>query len=212
MKEKELFERMSNYGYNLLMTDENDAVELLNSIMNSSEYRVLEGFPVVLMNILKRGSMSADDYKHLNENAKKMVKISLALYLFDKNRSIVEKALVNFNLKKQDINGYLKSFKSKNLFNVKDLKLDSLRMVNTFEKYKNEAQNRESDKIIELRKNMEFNISMNRLFSPKQKDLVFKRLNGEVFTQTEKEYYSRVVKKKIEAILNESVRELLLNI
>ncbi|MEJ2100421.1 MAG: hypothetical protein P8X68_10630 [Desulfobacterales bacterium] len=41
---------------------------------------------------------------------------------------------------------------------------------------------------------------LNRLFSPKQKDLVFKKLNCEPFTKTEREYYSRVVKKKLEAI------------
>jgi hypothetical protein len=38
------------------------------------------------------------------------------------------------------------------------------------------------------------------LFSPKQKDLVFKKLNRKPFTKTEREYYSRVVKKKLEAI------------
>ena len=41
---------------------------------------------------------------------------------------------------------------------------------------------------------------MDRLFSPKQKDLVFKKLNREPLTKTEREYYSRVVKKKLEAI------------
>ena len=41
---------------------------------------------------------------------------------------------------------------------------------------------------------------LNRLFSPKQKDLVFKKLNREPLTKTEREYYSRAVKKKLEAI------------
>ena len=41
---------------------------------------------------------------------------------------------------------------------------------------------------------------LDRLFSPKQKDLVFKKLNREPLTKTEREYYSRVVKKKLEAI------------
>ncbi|UCF92076.1 MAG: hypothetical protein JSW39_28060 [Desulfobacterales bacterium] len=46
---------------------------------------------------------------------------------------------------------------------------------------------------------------LDRLFSPKQKDLVFKRLTGQSFTKTEREYFSRVVKKKLEAIANEEV-------
>ena len=35
------------------------------------------------------------------------------------------------------------------------------------------------------------------LFSEKQKELVFKKLRGQHLTKTEREYYSRVVKKKL---------------
>ena len=49
---------------------------------------------------------------------------------------------------------------------------------------------------------------LDRLFSPKQKDLVLKKLNGESFTKTEREYYSRVVRKKLEAIANGEVRDI----
>ena len=51
-------------------------------------------------------------------------------------------------------------------------------------------------------------IYLDKLFSPKQKDLVFKKLDGESFTKTEREYYSRVVRKKLKAIANEEVREI----
>ncbi|MGD8723701.1 MAG: hypothetical protein PVG00_07185, partial [Desulfobacterales bacterium] len=40
----------------------------------------------------------------------------------------------------------------------------------------------------------ELDARLDRLFSPKQKDLVFKKLNGKAFTKTEREYYSRVVR------------------
>ena len=49
---------------------------------------------------------------------------------------------------------------------------------------------------------------LNRLFSPKQKELVFKKLNQESFTKTEREYYSRVVRKKLEAIADDEVRRI----
>ena len=45
------------------------------------------------------------------------------------------------------------------------------------------------------------------LFSPKQKELVLKRLRGEPFTKTEREYYSRVVKKKLKALASSEIRE-----
>jgi hypothetical protein len=54
----------------------------------------------------------------------------------------------------------------------------------------------------QLRHNLEL------LFSEKQTDLLFKRLNGEPFTKTEREYFSRVVRKKLAAIVDPEIREL----
>lgn len=56
-----------------------------------------------------------------------------------------------------------------------------------------------------LNRSADLQIHLGRLFSPKQKDLVFKRLNGESFTKTEREYYSRVVRKKLQAIADSEV-------
>ena len=49
---------------------------------------------------------------------------------------------------------------------------------------------------------------LDRLFSPKQKDLVFKKLRREPFTKTEREYYSRVVRKKLLAIAHHEIIEI----
>ena len=46
------------------------------------------------------------------------------------------------------------------------------------------------------------------LFSAKQKELVFKKLRGQHLTKTEREYYSRVVKKKLTAIADSDIQEL----
>jgi hypothetical protein len=46
------------------------------------------------------------------------------------------------------------------------------------------------------------------LFSDKQKELVHKRLKGHHLTKTEREYYSRVVKKKLAAIADPETQEL----
>jgi hypothetical protein len=51
-----------------------------------------------------------------------------------------------------------------------------------------------------LNRNSGLQTHLDRLFSPKQKELVFKKLKRDPFTKTEREYYSRVVKKKLEAI------------
>ena len=49
---------------------------------------------------------------------------------------------------------------------------------------------------------------LSTLFSPKQKELVLKKLKVEPFTKTEQEYYSRVVKKKLEALTNSELRRI----
>ena len=56
-----------------------------------------------------------------------------------------------------------------------------------------------------MQRSAELDACLDRLFSPKQKDLVFKKLNSESFTKTEREYYSRVVRKKLKAIANTQV-------
>ena len=54
----------------------------------------------------------------------------------------------------------------------------------------------------------DLNTCLDRLFSPKQKELVFKKLNGEAFSKTEREYYSRIVRKKLQAIANAGLRDI----
>ena len=49
---------------------------------------------------------------------------------------------------------------------------------------------------------------LDRLFSPKQKDLVFKKLRQAPLTKTEREYYSGVVRKKLVAIANHEIFEI----
>ena len=43
---------------------------------------------------------------------------------------------------------------------------------------------------------------MDEIFSAKQKELFLKKINGKKLTKTEKEYFSRVVKKKVLAMAN----------
>ena len=51
-------------------------------------------------------------------------------------------------------------------------------------------------------------VYLDRLFSPKQKELVLKKRDGQAFTKTEREYYSRIVRKKLAAIASEKLVEL----
>lgn len=48
-------------------------------------------------------------------------------------------------------------------------------------------------------------IYLDRIFPAKQKELVLKKRDGGGFTKTEREYFSRIVRKKLEAIASEEV-------
>ena len=50
--------------------------------------------------------------------------------------------------------------------------------------------------------------ALSQVFSPKQKELFFQKLKGEKFTKTEREYYSRAVKKKVLALANDELHGL----
>lgn len=60
----------------------------------------------------------------------------------------------------------------------------------------------------QIERSAELDARLDWLFSPKQKDLVFKKLNGEAFTKTEREYYSRVVRKKLLSIADSKVNRI----
>ena len=49
---------------------------------------------------------------------------------------------------------------------------------------------------------------MDQIFSCKQKELFMKKLNGKALTKTEKEYFSRVVKKKVLAMANHDLHDM----
>jgi len=58
------------------------------------------------------------------------------------------------------------------------------------------------------KKSFQLNLHLSTLFSPKQKELVFKKYNKEPLTKTEHEYYPRVVKKKIMALTNGELKRI----
>ncbi len=68
-------------------------------------------------------------------------------------------------------------------------------------------KNKELEKEMEKRgpPQSQLDLHLNTLFAPKQKELILKKLEGEPFTKTEQEYYSRVVKKKLDALADSKV-------
>ena len=82
-----------------------------------------------------------------------------------------------------------------------DAELDPQRLKELFELYfekKAEKGRRKKEKHLEF--SLEYALS--QVFSPKQKELFKKKLEGLPLNKTEQEYYSRRVKKKVVALAN----------
>jgi len=91
--------------------------------------------------------------------------------------------------------------------NRADTEFDPERVRGLFELYyeqKVEKDRRRKDRYEEF--SLEYALS--QVFSPKQKDLFKKKLEGEPLTKTEQEYYSRTVKKKVVALANSELHSL----
>jgi hypothetical protein len=88
--------------------------------------------------------------------------------------------------------------------------LSTDRLRNTLRRYVTNLETSRSTRTREKnkqRRSFQLNYYLSTLFSPKQKELVFKKLHGEPMNKTEQEYFSRTVKKKLEALNNNEVKK-----
>ena len=65
------------------------------------------------------------------------------------------------------------------------------------------------DEALEKKKHdLEFELLLSEVFTPRQKTLLRKKLEAKPLTKTEREYYSRVLKKRLKALANEELHAL----
>ena len=219
MKREDLVFNLARLGYPLVTPEvqevgEDQVVELLAELVESKDLRLVEGFPVVLANCAQRG-MNLDftallaKYKprtRKRQNLEKLLSLSSDLLTqegLDKPEGL-EKVKKSFETKYGDL-------LANDVLTLDDTTaLSTERLRNTLRRYSSTLETsrskrkREKDK---QRRSFQLNYFLSTLFSPKQKELVLKKLNGEPLNKTEKEYFSRTVKKKLEALNDSEVRK-----
>jgi hypothetical protein len=202
-----LLAALSLFGYPLFQAQV-DPNDLLASLAQSADTRLLEGFPVVLANALSGGGPKVDltkaeaQLEALEERKRFRQLAMLSFYLFDLYGlgELRQKAQGRQHLRDdEDLKKQLDENRALKLHGNRELDPDRLKktflnyVVRAREGRSGEEKARVSD---EFRR--EFYLSL--LFSPRQKDLLYKKLHGEPMTKTEREYFSRVVKKKLMAL------------
>jgi hypothetical protein len=196
-------------------SEELDVNETLAEVVKSQDTRLWEGFPVLVANAAESYQFAPEKVKQLLTHKEQqdrfhhLMLLSGALFSFyhlsftwwtkfKKSLSDKDKALVRTWRNYLDKNQSLK-------FNGKEM--DPERLKGIFELYFEEkaGKNRRQKERYE-----EFSLeyALSQIFSPKQKELFKKKLEGFPLTKTEQEYYSRVVKKKVVALANSELHSL----
>jgi hypothetical protein len=212
MTNDELAKRLALLGLPMLETGVNaDVNETLAEVVRSADPRLWEGVPVLLANASDDLRFSLDQVNNLlnddrqKEVFRRLVLLSAALY---EQHNIRHTWMGRFSPSERAlVKEWKKAFDENKAPVLENLPIDSSRVRRLFELYF--RQNTPASKQ-RLEKMDEFSLSfaLSQVFSPKQKELFYKRLEGLPLTKTEMEYYSRSVKKKVVALANSELHAL----
>jgi len=215
MKKTELLNNVKELGYPLFETKTSvNANKTLAEVTKSKDSRLWEGFPLLLANTLERDLFNYREalrnFKNSQErnDFRKLVLMSLALYKYLGLKFSYSDKLYNSNyFNKKFFDKFLYGFKEKKDLRWTGKQLSSVRLASTFKNYFKHAELNFKD-YVNMKDDFELEYSLSQLFSNKQKELFMKKLKGEKMTKTEREYFSRSVKKKVVALANSDLHKL----
>ena len=216
MSDDKFLKSLSKLGFPMFEpSEEFDVNATLAEVVKSHDTRLWEGFPVLLANAAESYQFASDQVeqqlptKELREQYHRLLLLSASVYAY-------------YHLSFSWLNRLKKEFSADDKYLVKtwrnalahtktpnwaETECDPERVRGLFELYyeqKVEKDRRRKDRYEEF--SLEYALS--QVFSPKQKDLFKKKLEGEPLTKTEQEYYSRTVKKKVVALANSELHSL----
>lgn len=216
MDNKQLLENMSRLGYPLLDTLQDfDPNETLAQVVKSDDRRYWDGFPVLLANVIKEGAFTRGkvveylDTEPEKQRFKDLFLLSLALYEFTKFRFQWVKDLVAAlsSSERVKVRQYKEALTKNSSIKAGSDLLDPQRLRNAFQNYSS-LQVSEVRDFNKRHDELSLEFAFSQVFSLKQKELFNKKLKGEMLTKTDKEYFSRVVRKKVVALANSELHQL----
>lgn len=216
VKHTDLLNRLGALGFKLFETEKSEDVNLvLADVVKSRDSRLWEGFPVVLANSASKNLF--DYYKTRNYlkksndkfNFELLAALSLALYSSLRMKFSWAGALYDLlsAKAKKNYEGFSNVLKKEGVFKLGFYTMSSERLKVTFNNYFVRTGSSLNELLLE-KEEFGLEYALSQVFSPKQKDLFLKKLKGEKLTKTEKEYFSRAVKKKVLALANPELHRL----
>jgi hypothetical protein len=193
--------------------NENQIVVILEALASADDVEVVARFPAVLAICARRGlSLNSQalfsrywETSPKRQNLEKLLLASAKIFEFQnlKPPGNLAKIAASLNPKYIDLLSAGEFQLSSGMFiSIRDLENSLIGYLS------GNIQPQTNRGPIEPSRSETLDEYLDRLFSPKQKELVYKKRDGIAFTKTEREYYSRVVRKKLEAIANDEVGEI----
>jgi hypothetical protein len=217
-----LLGQLAQYGYELSVpgTPVSAPEKVLEELLKQDDARLLEGFPVVLAHALpQKGALTweqkawdpakAFSGKAVNKWRTLMAESVLLFRLFGTVKEAENRAL---KLLRKDGKGEktlaeLEKKPADEEVKTGGLSLSPERLKTTFRNYL--VRQDGFGKEFEAQKSaLEYELLLSELFTPRQKELLHKRLTGKTMTKTEREYYYRVVKKRLVALADPRLHEM----
>ena len=216
MKNNNLLKRVKALGLPLFAAEENQDINLtLADMVKSGDFRLWEGFPVVLAVSAESGGV---DYAKVNGYLKNpadktylisLVVMSLAVYkFFNLKFSWADEFYKSFsNSRKKEVKVFLGNLKQDMILNVSGRAMSAPRLKTMFNNCFSQTQEKLNELLL-VKDELNLEYLLSQVFSAKQKELFLKKLKREKLTKTEKEYFSRIVKKKVLALANPQLHRL----
>ena len=216
MKDKDLLNRLKKLGFVFFEPEETEDVSLtLADMVRSGDLRFWEAFPVVLASVVEKGLFYPEKVYAFLEDVKhksvfeSLLAMSLALYnVLGSKYSWTGDVQDSLSPeKKKEYGLYLAALEKGGEMAVGVRVMSAERLKKVFKDYSRKEAEGLRD-LLSVKEDLGLEYAMAQVFSPKQKELFLKKLRGEVLSKTEKEYYSRVVKKKVSALANTDLHRL----
>lgn len=220
----QLMDQLAQHGYELMRPKSAKSGEkLLFNLLQQDDSRLLEGFPVVLADLMnEKGTLGWVNKKKRSSNdlSKKaehrlvviLVLTHLLLELFGM-KEYSSRALkllarrVGAKETERVVTLLREPFlKSEPVELDRDVDLSTERLKNNFRNYV--VHREEGEGVKKKRRVLELDLLLSELFTLRQKELLKKRLEDKPMTKTEKEYFYRVVSKRLKALANEELHQL----
>jgi hypothetical protein len=215
MDNQKLLNSLSKLGFPMFEpSEELDVNETLAEVVKSNDTRLWEGFPVLLSNAADSYQFDSDQVemrlptKDLKEQYHRLLLLATAVYsYYHLSFPWLTKQKKGFSKKDQSLVKVWRNALVHNQAPNWAEGFDAERVKGLFELYfekKAEKEKRRKDK----HEGFSLEFALSQVFSPKQKELFKKKLEGDLLTKTEQEYYSRTVKKKVVALANSELHSL----